>query len=93
MKHGAKFAFAEYLANVFMFVGKLGLTAFNVFLAYLFMKNVTGTANEVSNPYGPLVFVAIFSYMIVAVFLGLFDETVIAFMTSFTADLDLNEGN
>lgn len=43
-----------------------------------------------SNPFAPLIIVAITSYMIVSVFLGLFDESVLSMMTSCSADLDLN---
>jgi hypothetical protein len=39
------------------------------------------------------VIVAITSYLIVSVFLGLFDESVLAMMTSCCADLDLNGGD
>jgi len=89
-KHGAKFAFGNYLAFVFILLGKIGITVFNTFLAWMFMKHVSKSAAEVSNPYGPLIIVALTSYFIVSVFLGLFDESVLAMMTSVTADLDIN---
>jgi hypothetical protein len=90
MKHGGKFAFANFLANIFMLLGKVGLTVLNVFVTWMFMKHVTGTSSEVSNPYGPLGVVGLISYMIVSVFLGLFDEAVLAMMTSVTADMDMH---
>lgn len=71
-------------------VGKVGITILNVVIAWLFMSHVTGSAQEVSNPFVPLIFVGVVSYLIVAVFLGLFDESVLAMMTSVTADMDLN---
>lgn len=89
-KHGIKFGFANYLAWCFIMVGKVGITILNVVLAWLFMSHVTGSAQEVSNPFVPLIFVGVVSYLIVAVFLGLFDESVLAMMTSVCADLDLN---
>lgn len=91
-KHGAKFAFGNMLAAGFIIIGKIGLTILNVCITWLFMKHVTGTATEVSNPYAPLAIVALTTYMIVAVFLGLFDEAVLAMMTSMTADMDINGG-
>ena len=90
MKHGARFLFANYLANIFVMLGKIGLTVLNVFTTWLFMKHVTGSASQVSNPYAPLVIVALTTYLIVSVFLGLFDESVLAMMTSCCADMDLN---
>lgn len=45
-----------------------------------------------TNPYAPLIIVAVFTFLIVSVFLGLFDESVLALMTCFSADLDLNQG-
>lgn len=92
MKHGAKFAFGNYLAMIFILLGKIGLTMLNVMITWLFMKHVTGSASQVSNPYTPLVIVALTTYMIVSVFLGLFDESVLAMMTSCCADMDLHDG-
>jgi len=91
MKHGAKFAFANYLAAVFIFLGKVGLTCLKVFITYLFMKEVTGSASDVSDSYGPLIIVALTTYMICSIFLGLFDESVMAMMTCMTVDMDLPE--
>lgn len=45
MKHGARFAFGAYLANIFVMLGKLGLTVLNIFITYMFMKHVTGSAS------------------------------------------------
>ena len=45
---------------------------------------------SVSNPYAPLSLVALMTFMLVSIFLGMFDEAVLALMTSFCADLDIN---
>jgi len=92
MKHGGKFAFGNYLASMFILLGKIGLTVLNVFLTWMFMTRISGSAARVSSPYAPLFIVAVCTFLIVSVFLGLFDESVLALMTSFTADLDLNGG-
>ena len=91
MKHGAKFAFANFLASAFIFLGKIGLTTLNIFLTYLFMKEVTGSASDISDSYAPLVLVGLTTYIICSVFLGLFDESVMAMMTCMTVDMDLPE--
>lgn len=90
-RHGGKFAFGNYLAYVFVLLGKIGITILNIFITWTFMKRVTGVTHELSNPYGPLFIVGLTSYMIVSVFLGIFDESVLAMMTCATADLDMND--
>lgn len=91
-KHGGKFIFANYLAFVFILLGKIGITVFNVFITWLYMKHVAKITTEISSPYGPLIVIGITSYMIVGVFLGLFDESVLAMLTSMCADMDINGG-
>lgn len=91
-KHGIKFTFGNYLAFLFILVGKLGITVLNVFLTWLFMKHVTGSASEVSTIYGPLAFVGLLSYLTVCVFLGIYDVSVLAMLTSTCADMDINGG-
>lgn len=91
-KHGAKFAFGNYLAFVFILLGKIGITVFNTFLAWLFMKHVSKSAEAVSNPYFPLIFVALVTFFLVSVFLGMFDESVLSMLTSTCADMDINGG-
>jgi len=43
MKHAGKFLWAEYLAEAFIFIGKIGITVLNTMIIYLFMSNVTGS--------------------------------------------------
>jgi hypothetical protein len=93
MKHGAKFAFANYLASAFIFLGKIGLTVLNVFLTSLLMKTLAGSASTVVSPYGPLIMVGVFTYLIVSRLLGLFDESVLAMLMCIAADMDLNNGD
>lgn len=92
LKHGASFMFANYLANIFVFLGKIGLTCLNVFCCYMIMKYGTKDLDEVSSPWAPLMMVALTTYVTVNIFLGLFDESVMAMMTCLCADKDLNGG-
>ena len=41
IKHGAKFAFANILASLFIFVGKLAIVVVNCVTLYYFMNHVT----------------------------------------------------
>lgn len=93
MKHAGKFIIGNYLAAGFIFIGKIGITVGNVFIAWIFMNKVTGTVSEISNPYGPLIVVGIVTFGITSVFLGLFDESVLGIMTSSSADMDLHGGD
>jgi choline transporter-like protein 2/4/5 len=93
LNHAASFAFANILAAAFIMLGKIGLTVLNCFILYFY---ITGTAPEVNgqnttpSPWGPLVVVAFSTFLLVSVFLGMFDESVIAMMTCLAADLSLH---
>jgi hypothetical protein len=91
MKHAMKFAFANFLAQGFILLGKLGIVVINLLFLYLIMK-VRGDIEEVGS-YGwmvPAFVVGAITYIAASVFLGLFDETVLALVTSLCVDIDLN---
>jgi len=94
LNHGASFAFANLLATLFILLGKVGLTIANCVIVYFYL---TGTAPKVEgdarppSPWGPLVLVAFTTFILVSVFLGMFDESVIALMTCLAADLNLHD--
>jgi len=80
-----KFVFANFLAVGFIMLGKLSLTFMNVMLAYYFMSNIKSD-NEMTNPYGPLCLIGFITFLLVSVFLGMYDEAVLSLMTCFCAD-------
>ena len=92
VKHLAKFAFANFLAKVFIFLGKVGLVVGNCFSLYFIMKNVTADTDEVSSLLGPVLVVACFTYLTASVMLGMFDTAVLSMMTCLAIDMDLNDG-
>lgn len=51
-----------------------------------------GDIEEVQSPYGPLLIVSIYTYIVASMFLGMFDGTVEAILTSWSVDWDLHEG-
>lgn len=64
LKHGLVFAWANFLAKLFIILGKIGITVLNVYTCYLFMK-VRGDLTEAGmNPKVPLAFVAFFTYFV-----------------------------
>jgi len=93
VKHIMKFSFANLLANVFIFLGKVGITVGNVFSLLFIMKTVTKDMDEISSIFGPCLVVGVFTYFTASVFLGLFDTAVMSMMTSLAIDMDLNGGN
>lgn len=90
VKHLLKFSFANYLAMVFTFLGKVAITVGNVFSLWGIMKFITEDTKEVSSLLGPVVLVAIVTYITASVFLGLFDVTVISLLTCYAVDMDMN---
>lgn len=92
IKHLMKFAFANLIARVFIFIAKVGLTVANVFSLIFIMKSITKDSKEVSSLIGPCVVVGLFTYFAATVFLGLFDTAVMALMTALAVDMDMNGG-
>lgn len=46
-----------------------------------------------TSPYGVIISVALVSFAIVSVFLGLFDESVLSILTCASADMDMHGGD
>jgi len=90
MKHALKFSWANYLAACFIFLGKVSIVFFNCFSMYMIMKFVTKDLDEISSKFAPLGFVGVITYITASVFLGLFDEAVLAMMNCLAIDTDLN---
>lgn len=93
IKHMLKFSFANMIANVFIFLGKVGITVGNVFSLLFIMKTITKDSEEVSSTLGPCIVVGCFTFFTASVFLGLFDTAVMAMMTSLAIDMDMHNEN
>lgn len=91
LKHGLKFVFANMLAKVFIFIGKIGIVAANLVCFYFLMKS-RGDLEEVPMPIYPVAVVGIMTYLATSLFLSLFDKAVMALLTSLCVDLDFNNG-
>lgn len=90
LKHTAKFAWANFLANVFILIGKLTVIIVNTMFVYLMMKYMSRDIDDVQMLAGPLAVVALATYVVTSIFLGIFDEVVLALMTCLAIDSDLN---
>lgn len=92
LKHGLVFIWANFLAKLFILLGKVGITVMNVYSCYLLMK-FRGDLNDAGmDPRVPLLFVAFFTYFVTNIFLGMFDQGVMAMLTCVCCDQDLHEG-
>lgn len=87
-----KFSFANLIAAVFIFLGKIGLTVGNCFSLVFIMKTITKDEEEISSFAGPVILVGVVTYCTASVFLGLFDTAVLAMMTCLGVDMDLHNG-
>lgn len=92
VKHMLKFSFANLIAKVFTFLGKLAITVGNCFSLYFIMKNITKDTDEVTSLIGPMTVVAVVTYISATIFLGLFDTAVMSLMTCLAIDMDLHDG-
>jgi len=91
IKHMLKFSFANIIAKVFILLGKVAITAGNIFSLIEIMK-YRKDWEEVSSPAGPIILVGALTFMTASIFLGLFDTAVMALMTCLAIDMDLNDG-
>jgi len=101
VKHMAKFAFANLIAKVFIFLGKVGVTAGNMVSCYYVMKlvfndfegNPEKGDQPISSPLAPIAFVGAVSFLTASIFLGLLDTAVLSLMTCRAMDTDKNGEN
>lgn len=66
------------------------ITLFNCFILYVVMRFIT--KDEVSSYLGPMLVVSLFTFLCTSIFLGLFDEAVLATITCVGIDMDLHNG-
>jgi hypothetical protein len=90
VKYMAMVAFATFLAKLFIFIGKIAIICGNVFLMKFIMTTVTKEAEDVSSETGPMIAVAIITYLFVSMFIGMFDESVNAMLTCVAIDSSMH---
>lgn len=92
LKHGLKFAFAQMIASVFVWMGKIGIVIGNCFTCFIIMKYITHDVKEVKSVWPPLIMTGTITFLIASLFLSIFEETVTAIMMSLSIDIDANQG-
>ena len=90
VKYMLKFTFANLIAKIFTFLGKVGIVVGNLFSCYFIMKYITKDLEEISSIIGPLAIVGFVSFLTASIFLGLFDTAVMALMTCLAVDIDVH---
>jgi len=93
VKHLLKFAFANFIAKIFTFLGKVGIVVANLFSLKFIMDHVFMDTEEVSSYLAPMLVVGFISFLTASIFLGLFDTAVMALMTSLAIDMDAHGGD
>jgi len=93
VKHMLDFTFANYIAKIFILLGKVALTVVNTFMLVFIMKQCTGVADELHSIWGPVAVSALISYITASLFLGIFENAVLALMTCLAVDMDLHDGH
>lgn len=104
LRHMLKFSFAQMIAKIFIFLGKIGIVAGNMVSCYYIMKLVfkdfestPATADTPEDPAvtqaaGSVLLVGVFSFMVASIFLGLLDTAVLSLLTCVAIDMDNNDG-
>ena len=92
LKHGVKFAFAQFIAKVFIFLGKIAITVGNIFSLLFIMNNITNDSKEVKSFLGPCFAVGLVTWLTASLFLGIFEHGVVAMLICICIDLDMNGG-
>lgn len=91
LSYGLEFAWANTLAGVFIFLGKLFIVVLNCFTLLFFMKQ-RDDLEEVTSVGGPLAVCAIASFFTANLFMGMMDEAVLALLTCLCIDRGINDG-
>jgi hypothetical protein len=94
LRHLAKFTFAQALASMFIFVGKVSISIASCVSLFFIMKHQTKDMddNEKPSPVGPILVVFIMSLITASVFIGLLDTVATAMLYCLAIDMNLNGG-
>jgi solute carrier family 44 (choline transporter-like protein), member 2/4/5 len=92
VKHMLDFTFANYIAKVFILLGKVTLVAVNSFTLVFIMKDATGVAEGLHSIWGAVALSGLITFITASLFLGIFENAVLALMTCLCVDMDLHDG-
>lgn len=87
-----EFTFANGIAKVFILLGKVAVTITNCFMLVFIMKEVTSVADQLHSIWGPVAITGLITYLCASLFLGIFENAVLALMMCLATDIDLHDG-
>lgn len=90
LKHLLKFYFASYIASGFILLGMIGVVAGNMGLCWLMISMVFKTQDQMTSIWSPIILIGIVTFIVVGVFLGSFDDAVLATLMSLAVDIETN---
>jgi len=91
VKHMLAFTFANYIAKIFILLGKVALVIVNCFMLVFIMK-VSGVSDDIHSIWGPVAVTGLLTFITASLFLGIFENAVLALMTCLAVDMDLHDG-
>lgn len=92
LKHLAKFCFALNIAGLFIFMGVVTITCVNTGIGYLLMTYAIKDGATTTTIIPSLITFGVVSFLVAVIFLGQFDEAVLATLVCFAVDSDLHDG-
>lgn len=90
LRHLAEFWWTHALAKFFMFISKVAVICGNCALYYFVL--VPLMIGEKHTSWGPLIIVGVASYLMVSIFVGMYDVAADAILTSYAIDCEVNGG-
>jgi len=85
LKNAAKFSFVEGIADMFIFLAKVFISASTTVLAWLLM----GVMTDVQSPFFPLFIIFLLSYLIGSVFMAVFDVSANTILQCYLLDKEI----
>jgi len=95
LKYTGKFYWGVKLANMFIGLGIVAVTCLSVGCSWISFKYIFKEAHTIGSALGyigPLMAFFVISIVTVIIFLGLFDEAVLAMIVCYGVDMDMNGG-
>jgi len=89
LKNGTTFSISAGLVWIFNILGKLTISTVNCIFAYLCIAYMPQLEIKVNSPIGPLIVVALYSYLIATLFMSLYSDTALCMLHCFHVDLDI----
>lgn len=93
LKHLGEFGWTQFFASMFILIGKVACISCNVVLYYFVLHDLMVDTKMVKSRLEPAVIVGLMTYIMVSIFLGMFDTSANTMMTCYAIDNDVNNNN